>query len=441
MRLYYVQRLIVDQDEKNLTLTFTLEDELKLKFNDLETLETWRKGLESQISALLAPDGRLSSGPVTKLSGTDISGKDQISTDNVRWTENRSLSTDSGTYLNQGKRGEKTNLKSGQFMKLAQLGSWLHMPGVVYPRKEVAPDKPRFLSEKYKLKKLESLNSDYEAKIISNTDNTKPRKRQQTWLPFLRNSEGRRNMSYGLQRKDFEVNFDGQKLMITVGTQTEEEDIAVGFGTGTDENFMAVNGSFSMQKMPRTSSMSPQHIARSGSNIDLFHGSNSSQNGKKAETYQFDADIASHYASMFSGATADSFASLGDHSPARPDVYHKNDSSRRINKSVSWSPSISQVSKLSLFSTNTCSSPGSSSVGETASSPSSQLSAVMLPVEVIELEELVFGRILGSGSEGAVQAAWYRETPVAVKSFNRMEDSAHEVSSKGFLEDTAIFRF
>ena len=36
-------------------------------------------------------------------------------------------------------------------------------------------------------------------------------------------------------------------------------------------------------------------------------------------------------------------------------------------------------------------------------------------MEMILYEELAFGKFLGKGAEGAVYAAWYLETPVAVK--------------------------
>ena len=50
-----------------------------------------------------------------------------------------------------------------------------------------------------------------------------------------------------------------------------------------------------------------------------------------------------------------------------------------------------------------------------------------ISVDVIDFDELLMGKLLGTGSEGAVYAAWYLETPVAVKRFNRVEDSLHEV--------------
>ena len=46
---------------------------------------------------------------------------------------------------------------------------------------------------------------------------------------------------------------------------------------------------------------------------------------------------------------------------------------------------------------------------------------------MVDIDDLSIGKLLGAGSEGAVYAAWYMETPVAVKRFNRVEDSLHEV--------------
>lgn len=36
-------------------------------------------------------------------------------------------------------------------------------------------------------------------------------------------------------------------------------------------------------------------------------------------------------------------------------------------------------------------------------------------IEIIEYEDLSFGKFLGQGAEGEVYAAWYMDTPVAVK--------------------------
>ena len=48
-------------------------------------------------------------------------------------------------------------------------------------------------------------------------------------------------------------------------------------------------------------------------------------------------------------------------------------------------------------------------------SADASLPPVQMSVELIPYEELKWGRFLGRGAEGAVYAAWYLETPVAVK--------------------------
>ena len=48
-------------------------------------------------------------------------------------------------------------------------------------------------------------------------------------------------------------------------------------------------------------------------------------------------------------------------------------------------------------------------------SADASLLPVQMSVELIPYEELKWGRFLGRGAEGAVYAAWYLETPVAVK--------------------------
>jgi hypothetical protein len=47
-------------------------------------------------------------------------------------------------------------------------------------------------------------------------------------------------------------------------------------------------------------------------------------------------------------------------------------------------------------------------------------------VDVIDFDALSVGKLLGSGSEGDVHAAWYLETPVAVKRFNNFDDASYE---------------
>jgi len=80
--------------------------------------------------------------------------------------------------------------------------------------------------------------------------------------------------------------------------------------------------------------------------------------------------------------------------------------------------------QISLDSQDT--SGGSSNVERELSSaqedPARLLHQLTMSIESIEYSDLEFGKLLGSGAEGAVWAAWYLDTPVAVKK----TDSANE---------------
>ena len=67
VRLYYVDEVVSSLESMSLTLTFLLDPELVLRFQDVETLEVWSVGLKHAIAMLLQPDGgprMLSSGVV-----------------------------------------------------------------------------------------------------------------------------------------------------------------------------------------------------------------------------------------------------------------------------------------------------------------------------------------------------------------------------------------
>jgi hypothetical protein len=73
-------------------------------------------------------------------------------------------------------------------------------------------------------------------------------------------------------------------------------------------------------------------------------------------------------------------------------------------------------------------SPTASATAGTPNQMTTSSGQLAISVDVVDYEELAMGKLLGAGSEGAVYAAWYLETPVAVKRFNRVEDSLHEVA-------------
>ena len=116
---------------------------------------------------------------------------------------------------------------------------------------------------------------------------------------------------------------------------------------------------------------------------------------------------------------------LGFSTPSAPDTGPSSAfaSKRRSNLSppLSPNPSTSASSIAAALRSPTL------SRAATPASPTSVTHPLAISVDVVDFDELSMGKLLGAGSEGAVYAAWYLETPVAVKRFNRVEDSLHEV--------------
>lgn len=65
---------------------------------------------------------------------------------------------------------------------------------------------------------------------------------------------------------------------------------------------------------------------------------------------------------------------------------------------------------------------GSPSIMATPKSPLSHQKSVSVNVELIDFKQLIFGKMLGQGAEGPVYAAWFHETPVAVKRVSSQEE-------------------
>jgi hypothetical protein len=136
------------------------------------------------------------------------------------------------------------------------------------------------------------------------------------------------------------------------------------------------------------------------------------------------ADIAAQYAAMFQGMGTLEKPPLAPKSPAMTDTQRCMDAD-----AASPSASLGLVEKLKEMGRNPGSLSPTSPGGSLMMDPtptSSGLSGLMVSVEVVDFESITMGKLLGSGSEGDVHAAWYLESPVAVKRYNRLEDASYE---------------
>eukprot|EP00890_Picochlorum_soloecismus_P005201 jgi/Picsp_1/5682/NSC_03041-R1_protein kinase domain containing protein len=141
------------------------------------------------------------------------------------------------------------------------------------------------------------------------------------------------------------------------------------------------------------------------------------------------ADIAAHYAAMLN------FPEQNDNlhwPPAVNETHssHNTSSDKPLVRDLFGSErrvtSVSSTGDAALFSLD---SSKRSMECELVHSPKTPLTSVpfAVSVDVIDFESLKIGKLLGSGTEGDVHAAWYLESPVAVKRFNKVEDAAYEV--------------
>jgi hypothetical protein len=142
------------------------------------------------------------------------------------------------------------------------------------------------------------------------------------------------------------------------------------------------------------------------------------------------ADIAAQYAAMLNFPAQEN----GMHSPPGIDKTTGRQEASSLDKPLVRDlfgaerrvTSISSTGDAALFSSD---SSKRSMDSEFIHSPKTPLTSVpfAVSVDVIDFESLKIGKLLGSGTEGDVHAAWYLESPVAVKRFNSVEDAAHEV--------------
>ena len=127
------------------------------------------------------------------------------------------------------------------------------------------------------------------------------------------------------------------------------------------------------------------------------------------------SDIAAQYAAMLNGSTFMDSSSVSIKSEESPQTSVMSTPGSRM-RSISSPTSVPldrrPTSSLEMMMDN--------------SPTTSGMSALAVSVDVVEFSSLSIGKLLGSGSEGDVHAAWYLETPVAVKRFNRLEDASYE---------------
>ena len=413
VRMYYVEDIEYSLESLSIRLTFLLDPELLLVFPDTDTFLRWQNGIERLMVVLMSPeaakDGDSNStttglGPRISLASSSKKDGDRDEEKGLLDILRKSLSTrrSSGTMV-------FTELGS---LETRSSGSSLAQSAHKY--KKGPPPSTAQLQKRQRM-----------ANYLFGGGNARS---PFAWMGSFRRS------SDGFNVRALTPAGKGSVVMVSVGVQTDPSDLAYLEDICTDDG-----------------------VGK--------HGRHKTDDDKNA-------DIAAQYAAMFEGfgglpgipgvpdgpgspsapGGPDRISNVrktpppwsGPKPPASP-LLSENSAAPQSSSSQSrqnsrespagGSPasSLQLVERLkglnnnkagSLSPTMATSPPGSMVIE--ASPQSAHLSGIMISVEVVDFDNITMGKLLGSGSEGDVHAAWYLESPVAVKRFNRLEDASHE---------------
>lgn len=383
VRLYYVHDVVYAAPALTITLTFLLDPELTLKCPDKKTFLAWQRGLDHLLLLLLAPDATIPGLEAKRQQNLDdaaameegVLGKLGTSVRRLGKMAFRTASSEMEDRPSRAVSGELPDLaerptSSGQLQKRLRMAAFLHESGAVVPRRQAGWSPGTWLARPRRASFTRDQENAAPGGMPERTSSGSVR-----WDMFRRRSEGK------------SMDLRPRVLLVSVGTQTDPEDYE------------------QMSKDAET----PTPVGNDA-----------------------DASVAEQYISMFAGAAAagPSGANGGLH-PGSVPPWAMGGTGGGSQFGFGGSPAAagnggpSQLAIPASPATPATLSAFGSPNGPTLSPNSPSLLAIT--VDVIEYDDLQLGRLLGSGSEGAVYAAWYLETPVAVKRFNRVEDSLHEV--------------
>lgn len=349
--MYYSQDIVYSPSDLSITITFLLESELTLRFANQQTFVAWRKGFEKLMVLLFSPgaEGQLSK------SRRQIIGENDIQSHSRNNVQGTSRSLRSGSFVGSLSAASRTP-STDQLQKRQKMAAFLFQG-----------DNRRF-------------------------------KLPMPWF-FGGRTPGTNQQKVPSSPPAAE--------MISVGTQTEEEDF-LGF-----------------------------------------------LEDKRHETDEERTEnIAAQYASMLNLPTMENGtatqqqvgSSIGCHStiePQSPPIRTLSFLSTGISTPSPFSTPADGMLRASSQHALSLESTKKSFDFTSLSSPKPSGSSFAVSVDVVDFESLTLGKLLGAGSEGDVHAAWFLETPVAVKRFNRVDDAAYEVGmylAIGFHDNIVAMR-
>ena len=382
VRLFYVEELMVNEADMTLTISFALDPLLILKFFDKGTFDTWRMGLDKAMLTIMAPTADVMTMNTTRNSNGGIAGL--LSPPSV----SAASSPDTDKSI------------------IATISSALS-PFTISPSVPSSSMQPLHLEQseskdRHALSKLGVKMAHGGSSLSGRLSLVRVVSGEQTHLQHGDGLEGTASIQQRKRRSLVEF------LMRHQNTG------------GEDENRMHSSKTSAAAKRKRSKkkkiSNRVQHYIDSGTQTDtsppllLLDTNNGTQ--KEEFVIQGDEAIAAQYLQAMAGAyVAADNQDDNDNDDNNNDAQIQDDQLDRGGGGGGGGgggSSSTAISNIPLL--NDC-----------------WLTAASITVDIVEYQDLTFGKLLGDGSEGSVYAAWLHDSPVAIKQFNNPASSTHEV--------------
>ena len=411
VRMYYVEDIEYSTDELSITLTFVLDPELLLVFPDLSTFQQWQDGIERLMVVLLSPEADKEGLRVV------IDNKSTIK------ARKRTVSSPGDEEL-------------GIMHMLRKSFSARRSGGALSGHAESTSLDTRS-SSSFAMERARQVTTDAERAQQVSTTQLQKRQRMASYL-FGATGDARSPLAWmsSFRKASSPVGSATSRLrkrvLVSIGTQTDPADLAyleaVGGGAGTP----------SSSRLPTDDDRNADIAAQYAAMFSGFGGPPEIPSGSTpGPSPPFVPATGHNKASAVdkptnSGPKPPTSPLVSENSAARPTSGQSQATSTLL---PSPGTSLQLVDRLKEMQRNNPShTPGSQPIASPTGSLAAELSphvthlagSLMVSVEVIEFDSITMGKLLGSGSEGDVHAAWYLESPVAVKRFNRLEDASHE---------------
>lgn len=485
VRLYYVQEVISSPETLTLTLTFVLDPELALKFQDVAIMKQWQRGLEHAMVLIMRPDAN----PVASddledprgphhhhdptsssrdgspmVGGRKTAGrkeKAQTEDEHAAHLEEGMLHLLGMNVRRMGKtfsRSRSSGISTGTPTESTRLGSEVSgeagtPESASRPALTTSASKLRTASA-IQLQKRQRMAA-FLAAAAATVGRLNPGKSSPGgWLMSRPRPPVEPEDRSALRHDEDELEGDSAAAgkrrrveMVTVGTQTGDIDLEL----------IATSSAYTSQLPPGDSAatssgpaenpeedLAAQYAGLMAAAMAAGDGGGGGGGWGEWPSPAAGGDTADR------GALSSQPSPFGFGRPDRTDTTEAAESTPAKNRSSvprlgfstpsaapgsaisgrlrsNLSPPLSPTPSTSASSIAAALRSPTLSRAATPASPTSMTAPLAISVDVIDFDELSMGKLLGAGSEGAVYAAWYLETPVAVKRFNRVEDSLHEV--------------